>query len=117
MSNLIIYQDDICVGARTQGELDTKVTSLLTKLEEAGMQINRKKCVFFRFLGYQISADGVRPDEKLVNKVLETRTPTCRNELESFLGLTNYRTFPYISPPKYKPYIWQVGLYLETKLS
>ncbi|MEE4247257.1 MAG: RNase H-like domain-containing protein [Kangiellaceae bacterium] len=94
VDNMVIYQDDVCVGARTAEELDLKVAKLLEKLEQSGMQINEKKCVFrsteIRFLGYRISASGVRPDTRLVDKVLRTKAPTCRKELESFLGLTNY---------------------------
>ena len=93
-TNLVIYQDDVCVGARTGQELDAKVARLLSKLKEKGMRVNEKKCVLrskdIRFLGYRISADGVRPDSRLVDKVLQTKAPTTRKELESFVGLTNY---------------------------
>ncbi|PAA81730.1 hypothetical protein BOX15_Mlig033926g4 [Macrostomum lignano] len=94
VSNMVIYQDDICVGAPTEGELDAKVKHLLSTLKEAGMEINHEKCVFrsteICFLGYRISADGVRPDKKLVEKIQKVKPPTTRKELESFLGLTNY---------------------------
>ena len=36
VSNLVIYQDDVCVGAQTADELDVKVERLLAKLEQRG---------------------------------------------------------------------------------
>ncbi|PAA77815.1 hypothetical protein BOX15_Mlig019617g10 [Macrostomum lignano] len=94
VSNLVIYQDDMCVGATTADELDSKVRDLLRALSDAGMSINEKKCVFrsteISFLGYCIAADGVRPDRKLVEKILGVSTPASKKELESFLGMTVY---------------------------
>ena len=39
--NIIIYQDDICLGARTREELKSKTEQVLQRLKQAGMTINR----------------------------------------------------------------------------
>mgnify|MGYP000566095849 CR=1 FL=1 len=53
---IIIYQDDVCIGAKTLSELREKVHYILSTLQQAGMQINERKCVFetneISFLGF-----------------------------------------------------------------
>ena len=94
IKNMVIYQDDICVGASTKEELKYKVVQILKKLSEVGMTINEDKCELMcekiSYLGYQISKDGISPDDRLTKKIAEISTPTNKKELESFLGLTNF---------------------------
>ena len=62
-SNIVVYQDDICIGAANEAELNEKVSCMLKKLKDAGMTVNESKCVFkteaVDFLGYNISVNGV----------------------------------------------------------
>ena len=37
-----------------------------------------------------ISAQGIKPDSKLVNKILDVKPPSGRKQLNCFLGLVNY---------------------------
>ena len=94
LSNIIIYQDDICIGARNETELDERVKQALSSLKDAGMTTNAAKSVFkateLSFLGYSISSAGIKPDKKLVEKVLNVKAPTCKKDLEHFVGLVNY---------------------------
>jgi len=90
----VIYQDDICIGGKCLSDLRTRVKGILDTLKNAGMKINDKKCVLespeLSFLGYRLSKDGVRPDEQLVQKVLNVKEPRDRKELSSFIGLVNF---------------------------
>ena len=94
LSNIIIYQDDICIGARNETELDERVKQALSSLKDAGTTINTAKSVFkateLSFLGYCISSAGVKPDKKSVEKVLNVKAPTCKKDLDYFIGLVNY---------------------------
>lgn len=94
VDGIVIYQDDICIGAVSFLELEQKLQKVMLKLEELGMVINRDKCVFkaneITFLGHRISQDGVRPDEKLVEKVKKIQPPKNRKELNTFIGMVNY---------------------------
>ena len=69
---MIIYQDDIGLGAKTLEELKEKTVWVLKKLKNAGMTINKDKCKFncetISYLGYQISKDGTSPDPNLIKK-------------------------------------------------
>ena len=42
------------------------------------------------FYGYTFSAEGMKADEKRVQAIKETSTPTTVSELRSFLGLVTY---------------------------
>ena len=91
MDNIIIYQDDICLRARTIEELKSKREQVLQRLKQAGITINRDKCILYgkkiSYLGYQISTEGISPDERLTNKIAKMEKPTNKKELQSFLGL------------------------------
>ena len=73
MDNIIIYQDDICLGASTREELKSKTEQVLQRLKQAGMTINRDKYKLdykkISYLGYQISREGISPGERLTNKI------------------------------------------------
>ncbi len=43
-----------------------------------------------KFLGHIVSSDGIRPDDKNITALLETKEPTNVKELHAFLGLLNY---------------------------
>ena len=92
--NMVIYQDDICIGGVSANDLSKKVQCVLKLLNDAGMTINEKKSVFksteLKFLGYQISASGVKPDETLVKKILLVQVPSSKREVNHFMGLVNY---------------------------
>ena len=42
------------------------------------------------FLGHEVSAAGIAPDSKHVERIKEAKPPTNRQEVESFVGLVNY---------------------------
>ena len=78
----------------TKKELKSKTEQVLWKLKQAGMTINREKCKLdskkISYLGYQISREGISPDERLANKIVKMEKPTNKKELESFLGSINF---------------------------
>ena len=94
IDNIIIYQDDICIGGKNESHLSMKVRSVLKRLADAGMTVNESKCVLkateISFLGYVVSANGVKPDKKLVEKILNIKTPSCKKDVDIFMGLVNY---------------------------
>ena len=94
ISNIVVYQDDICIGAVNEGELNEKVSCVLKKPKDAEVTVNESKCVFkteaVDFLGYNISVNGVKHDVKLVKKVELIKVPSSKKELSCFVGLVNF---------------------------
>ena len=78
----MIYHDDICLGACTREELKSKTEHVLQRLKQAGMTINRDKCKLdcekISHSGYQISREGISPDERLTNKIVKWKSQRKR---------------------------------------
>ena len=93
VDNIIIHQDNICLGSCTRKELKNKTEQVLQGLKQAGMTINREKCKLdskkISYLGYQISREGISLDKRLTNKIAKMEKPMNKKELES-LGLINF---------------------------
>ena len=57
-------------------------------------------------MGYRISMDGIKPDERNVNKIKEALRPTNLTEVRRFLGMAQYyrhfiQNFSTIARPLY----------------
>lgn len=98
-----IYIDDILVHGKTKEEHDIRLKKVLTTLEEKGITLNSKKCVFgvqaVEFMGHKLSVDGVAATENKIKAVCEFREPKNAEEVRSFLGLVNFvgRFIPNLS--------------------
>jgi hypothetical protein len=59
-----------------------------------GLKINPLKCAFSvsddKFLGFIIHEYGIEIDHKRIESMKKVKTPTCKKELQSFLGKLNY---------------------------
>lgn len=67
LEGIIIYLDDIVVFGTTKDEHDERLRNLLKRLEQYGVLLNEKKCVYgvkeIEFLGHVLNAEGVKPTE------------------------------------------------------
>ena len=94
IKGLIIYQDDVLVYANNESTLQKRLKAVKTRLAEKQITINEEKSITLTdevsFLGFRVSARGIEPDDKLVNKINSMKAPTTRREIECFLGLLNY---------------------------
>ena len=67
---------------------------VLARLEEAGLHLNREKCVFLApsviYLGHRIDAEGLHPIREKVQAIQEAPQPNNVAELKSYLGLLTY---------------------------
>ena len=88
------YVDDILVFSKTPEEHKKHLEIVFRKINAAGMSLKLKKCKFFqhetKFLGFIISSEGIKPDPSKVLPVKNFPTPTCKVDVQSFLGLVNY---------------------------
>lgn len=95
---VVIYFDDILVYNKTLDEHVRHLTLVLGVLRENKLYTNLKKCTFCSlevvFLGYVVSAQGIRVDESKVQAINDWPTPTSLSEVRSFHGLASfYRRF------------------------
>ncbi|KAF7707222.1 hypothetical protein HF521_018440 [Silurus meridionalis] len=91
---LIVYLDDILLFSQTFEEHLERLEVVLKRLVETGLKVKLTKCRFLqdsvRFLGHQVSAQGISPDPDKVAAVSNWKTPETVKELRSFLGFCSY---------------------------
>ena len=90
--------DDILVFSKNQQQHEKHVSRILTKLREHKLSLKPEKCWFnkkeIEFLGLIISENSIKMDKGKVKAILEWPTPTCKREIQQFLGFVNfYRRF------------------------
>jgi RNase H-like domain found in reverse transcriptase/Reverse transcriptase (RNA-dependent DNA polymerase)/Integrase zinc binding domain len=93
-----VYLDDVLVASSTMEEHLEQLEVVFSRLREAGLLLNREKCVFgqpvVEFLGHRVSAAGVAPLQSKVQAVQEFPQPHTVKQLMTFLGMLNfYRRF------------------------
>ncbi|GFT77281.1 retrovirus-related Pol polyprotein from transposon 17.6 [Trichonephila clavipes] len=107
----LVYIDDIIIVWRSFEEHLKNIRRVLQKLKEANLKLSPTKCPLFRYevnyLGYIISAEGVRTDPDKILAVKDWNCTTDVDQLQSFLGLCTYyrkyvKNFSTIARPHHK---------------
>jgi len=91
----LVYLDDIVVFTRGGVERHVvEVAMVLERLRTAGLTLKLKKCVFatqtMEYLGHELSAEGVRPVQRLVTAVADFPRPRNAVEVKRFVHLAGY---------------------------
>ena len=96
---VIVYLNDILIYTEDPGQAHVDaVRWVLEELRKNGLFANLKKCRFHkdkvRFLGYVVSAQGVRMEEERIDAVKNWPEPKSVRDIQGFLGFANfYRHF------------------------
>ena len=76
---VIVYLDDILIFSKTLEDHMMHIPKVFDKLREEKLLINLKKCSFVKkelvYLGFVISAEGLKMDPEKVRAILEWPTP------------------------------------------
>ena len=88
------YIDDIIVTGKDDQEHCQNLDKVMTRLEEAGLKLNKGKCEFMKdqveYCGHIINKNGLYKPQKKVEAVIEAPSPQNVNQLRSWLGFVNY---------------------------
>lgn len=92
------HTDDIIVTGADDEEHVNNLVNVFQRLKENGLKCNWDKCKFLRpslkFLSYMVDCEGVRMTDDAIEAIRDAPRPTCRAEMQSFMGLVNhYRQF------------------------
>lgn len=88
------YIDDVLIASETTEQHEHHLRKVLKRLQRAGITVNPAKCIFdepeIKFLGYLVSAEGIRPLPDKVKATQEYPKPKTVVELRRFLAMVNY---------------------------
>lgn len=92
--NVECFMDDILIHSDTKEKLETITQRAIKKLHDAGLRLNKEKCIFtkkeIKFLGNSFTPNGIKPDKEKVEAIKKLKTPTNKTELQRLLGTINY---------------------------
>ncbi|KRZ15909.1 Uncharacterized protein T11_2133 [Trichinella zimbabwensis] len=93
LDDVVPYFDDMLIDAVSQHELLEVLRRVFDRLRNAGIRLNREKCIFVsnsvEFVGYRIDAEGIHPSEEKVEAIHKAPRPKNKQELTSVLGCYN----------------------------
>ena len=93
-NGIAVYLDDIIIGGKNFQENYDMLKDVFQRLREAGLTIKSSKvslcCNKLSFLGHQISAKGIEPDQNKLDVIRNWPCPGNTKDLRAFLGLCNY---------------------------
>lgn len=92
------YLDDVLIYSSDKKEHRKHVDEVVSRLREAGLQIDIDKCEFettkTKYLGLIITPGGIQMDPDKVSAILNWERPSGLHDLQRFLGFANfYRRF------------------------
>ena len=96
--NILAYIDDIICATNDLMQHVRELEDVFRMHQEAGIKIRAEKTHLIQpeveYLGYQVSAEGIKMKPSYVEKITQWPTPTTIKELNTFLGFCGYyRTF------------------------
>ena len=88
------FVDDICCHGRTFEEMLSNLRKVFERLRKWNLRLNGKKTILGArecvFLGHRVDGEGHSHTEDRTAAVTRMQRPYDRQQLRSFLGLTNY---------------------------
>ena len=92
--NVRVFFDDIIVFSKSLSDHKIHVAQVIDALVKSGLVLNREKSIFgvkqITFLGHRLAKNEIRPTEDNAETIRKFSIPSSKQELQSFLGLTNY---------------------------
>ena len=91
---LLFYLDDICFFANLADQMLEHIELVFSRLKKFSLKVKPKKSFFFQtevsFSGHILSAKGISPNPKKVDKIRDWPIPKTSKEVHSFIGLASY---------------------------
>ena len=86
--HVLAYMDDIAVFSKMFNEHLKDLEAVFQRLRSADISLKASKCIFasqtIEFLGYELSADGIKPQERLTMAIREFPRPSTKKTSNDF---------------------------------
>ncbi|KAJ3659560.1 hypothetical protein Zmor_011244 [Zophobas morio] len=93
-NKIILYLDDILIATNSYEEHLDILKEVFGAASQHNLLFRIDKCAFLMFeisyLGYLVNNDGIRPDPKNVEAILQYPIPTNAKEVHRFVGIARY---------------------------
>ena len=93
LDGVLIYLDDVLVFGETRAEHDRRLSSVMLRLQKAGLTLNSKCEIGVReveFVGFVISGKGIRPCQSNIDAIKNLAEPSTTTQIKSLLGTTGF---------------------------
>ena len=96
IKQLIVIVDDIIVVGKQPNhkDYDVALTNLLDSARKCNIRLNFDKMQYKKteadFFGETYTTDGHKPAYSKVSVIVEMPPPTCKKQVQSFIGMVNY---------------------------
>ncbi|MES9901692.1 MAG: RNase H-like domain-containing protein, partial [Sedimenticola sp.] len=89
-----IISDDMIIAGKNEHEHDLTLQKVMKRAKEKNVKFNKEKIQFkvnkVKYMGCEISADGMKPDPDKVKAIQEMPPPEDKKGIERILGTVNY---------------------------
>ena len=96
IDQVIVIADDIMIIGKKQNHRDHDITftTLLETARKCDVKLNIDKLHCKKtevdFFGETYTTDGHKPAQSKVSAIVEMPAPTCKKQVQSFIGMVNY---------------------------
>ena len=89
-----VVVDDLLIWGETEEQHDSRLEKVLQRAEQCNLKLNKDKSQIkhkeISYVGHIIGKDGLKPDPKQVEAIVNMEAPKDKEELQRFLGMTTY---------------------------
>ena len=89
-----VVVDDLLIWGETEEQHDSRLEKVLQRAQQRNLKLNKDKsqikCKEIHYVGHIISRDGLKPDPKKVEAIINMNAPKDKEEVQRFLGMTTY---------------------------
>ena len=86
--------DDMIITGKTDEEHLTNLQTVLKRLQDYNLQVNKDKCKFFQevisYCGHKIDSNGLNKTQEKIEAIVNAPKPENLTQLRAFLGIVNY---------------------------
>lgn len=93
-TGVLPYLDDVIIASRDFDKHLASIRNVLSRFRQFNLKAKPSKCNFVAsellYLGMLVSSEGIKPDPKKIESLLQMKPPTSIKETERFCGFVNY---------------------------